>query len=187
MTLLHPHLEPVYENVLRPDPGEADFHQAVFEVLGSLGPMVAKRPDYVDAQRGGSQVRTGATGYGTIHFLDEVLRARGKSFQRKEVVVSGSGDIAAIYVIEKAQQLCGTVIACNDSHGWAPARDHEARPRPLRRNRRGARAPRRLRRGGQHRGVQPRRPRPAGARRHLTGRLTGTLHTGRIQSVVATP
>ncbi|MCR8670605.1 NADP-specific glutamate dehydrogenase [Agrococcus sp. HG114] len=269
MTQLHPHLAPVYENVLHRNPGEAEFHQAVFEVLESLGPVVAKRPDYVDAQIlsriveperqiifrvpwiddagvvqinrgfrvqfnsalgpykgglrfhpsvylgiikflgfeqifknsltglpigggkggsdfdpkgksdmeimrfcqsfmtelrthigqytdvpagdigvggrelgfmfgqykrltnayesgvltgkgitwGGSQVRKEATGYGTIYFLDEVLRARGESFDGKRVVVSGSGNVA-IYAIEKVQHLGGTVVACSDSSGF---------------------------------------------------------------------
>ncbi|WP_413318198.1 NADP-specific glutamate dehydrogenase [Agrococcus sp. 1P02AA] len=50
MTPLHPHLEPVFDDVLRRNPGDAEFHQAVREVFESLGPVVAKRPDYVDAQ-----------------------------------------------------------------------------------------------------------------------------------------
>ncbi|MDR7234098.1 NADP-specific glutamate dehydrogenase [Agrococcus sediminis] len=49
MTQLHPHLAPVYDEVLQRNPGESEFHQAVFEVLESLGPVVTKRPDYVDA------------------------------------------------------------------------------------------------------------------------------------------
>ncbi|TMQ94749.1 NADP-specific glutamate dehydrogenase [Actinomadura soli] len=37
-------LEESYEKVLRRDPGEAEFHQAVHEVLESLGPVLAARP-----------------------------------------------------------------------------------------------------------------------------------------------
>ena len=269
MTQLHPHLAPVYDDVLHRNPGESEFHQAVFEVFESLGPVVAKRPDYVDAQIlsriveperqiifrvpwiddagvvqinrgfrvqfnsalgpykgglrfhpsvylgivkflgfeqifknsltglpigggkggsdfdpkgksdaeimrfcqsfmtelsrhigqytdvpagdigvggrelgymfgqwkrltnnyesgvltgkgltwGGSQVRKEATGYGTIYFLDEVLKSRGESFEGKRVVVSGSGNVA-IYAIEKVHQLGGTVIAVSDSSGY---------------------------------------------------------------------
>ena len=269
MTQLHPHLAPVFDEVLHRNPGESEFHQAVFEVLESLGPVVAKRPDYVDAailrrivepERqiifrvpwvdddsnvqinrgfrvqfnsalgpfkgglrfhpsvylgivkflgfeqifknsltgmpigggkggsdfdpkgksdaevmrfcqsfmtelsshigqytdvpagdigvggrelgylfgqykrltnayesgvltgkgltwGGSQVRKEATGYGTIYFLDEVLRSRGQSFEGKRVLVSGSGNVA-IYAIVKVQQLGGTVVACSDSSGY---------------------------------------------------------------------
>ncbi|SFS08241.1 glutamate dehydrogenase (NADP) [Agrococcus baldri] len=269
LTQLHPHLTPVFEDVLHRNPGESEFHQAVFEVLESLGPVVAKRPDYVDAQIlnriveperqiifrvpwvddqgtvqinrgfrvqfnsalgpykgglrfhpsvylgivkflgfeqifknsltglpigggkggsdfdpkgksdgeimrfcqsfmtelsrhigqytdvpagdigvggrelgymfgqwkrltnnyesgvltgkgltwGGSQVRKEATGYGTVYFLDEVLKERGESFEGKRVVVSGSGNVA-IYAIEKVHQLGGTVIAASDSSGF---------------------------------------------------------------------
>lgn len=66
---------------------------------------------------GGSQVRTEATGYGTVFFADEILRARGDSFDGKRVVVSGSGNVA-VYAIEKVHQLGGTVIACSDSSGF---------------------------------------------------------------------
>ncbi|MDN5762921.1 MAG: NADP-specific glutamate dehydrogenase [Microlunatus sp.] len=71
---------------------------------------------------GGSQVRTEATGYGLVFFTDEVLRARGDSFEGKQVVVSGSGNVA-IYAIEKVHQLGGTVVACSDSAGYVVDRD----------------------------------------------------------------
>ncbi|TFV61057.1 NADP-specific glutamate dehydrogenase [Mycobacterium sp. PS03-16] len=66
---------------------------------------------------GGSLVRTEATGYGTVYFAAEILKARGDSFDGKKVVVSGSGNVA-IYAIEKVHQLGGTVIACSDSGGY---------------------------------------------------------------------
>jgi len=66
---------------------------------------------------GGSQVRTEATGYGTVFFVDEMLRAAGTSFEGKRVVVSGSGNVA-IYAIEKVQDLGGRVVACSDSSGF---------------------------------------------------------------------
>ncbi|UNB54302.1 NADP-specific glutamate dehydrogenase [Mycolicibacterium sp. YH-1] len=66
---------------------------------------------------GGSQVRTEATGYGTVFFIDEILKARGQSFDGKQVIVSGSGNVA-IYAIEKVHQLGGSVIACSDSSGY---------------------------------------------------------------------
>lgn len=46
---LHPRLEPVRETILKRNPGEAEFHQAVDEVLTSLGPVLERRPDYVEA------------------------------------------------------------------------------------------------------------------------------------------
>lgn len=41
-------LAPIYEQVVRRNAGEAEFHQAVREVLESLGRVVAKRPDYLE-------------------------------------------------------------------------------------------------------------------------------------------
>ncbi|GLY65505.1 NADP-specific glutamate dehydrogenase [Amycolatopsis taiwanensis] len=66
---------------------------------------------------GGAQVRKEATGYGCTFFVDQMLRARGESFDGKDVVVSGSGNVA-IYTIEKVQQLGGRVVACSDSSGF---------------------------------------------------------------------
>src|SRR5690625_1342991 len=42
-------LEHAYEEVLRRNPGEVEFHQAVREVFESLGPVLRKNPRYVDA------------------------------------------------------------------------------------------------------------------------------------------
>ncbi len=66
---------------------------------------------------GGSLVRTEATGYGTVFFVDEMLKARKDSFDGKTCVVSGSGNVA-IYATEKVHQLGGKVIACSDSNGY---------------------------------------------------------------------
>lgn len=66
---------------------------------------------------GGSLARTEATGYGTVYFVQEMLKDRGDSFAGKTVVVSGSGNVS-IYAIEKAQELGATVIACSDSNGY---------------------------------------------------------------------
>jgi glutamate dehydrogenase (NADP+) len=66
---------------------------------------------------GGSQVRKEATGYGTVFFVEEMLKAAGETFDGKRVVVSGSGNVA-IYAIEKVVQLGGTVVAFSDSSGY---------------------------------------------------------------------
>jgi glutamate dehydrogenase (NADP+) len=42
-------LEPVFDQVLRRNPGEAEFHQAVREVFDTLGPVIKKNPHYADA------------------------------------------------------------------------------------------------------------------------------------------
>uniref|UniRef100_UPI00384EFFE8 NADP-specific glutamate dehydrogenase n=1 Tax=Aeromicrobium duanguangcaii TaxID=2968086 RepID=UPI00384EFFE8 len=49
MVSLHEKLGKVYDEVLHRNPGETEFHQAVHEVLESLGPVVTKHPAYTDA------------------------------------------------------------------------------------------------------------------------------------------
>lgn len=66
---------------------------------------------------GGSLARTEATGYGTVYFVNEMLKDQGESFEGKTVVVSGSGNVA-IYAIEKATQFGAKVVACSDSNGY---------------------------------------------------------------------
>jgi len=48
MTISHidERLEASYQEVLRRNPGETEFHQAVLEVMGSLGPVLAKYPEF---------------------------------------------------------------------------------------------------------------------------------------------
>src|SRR5690625_1846839 len=65
---------------------------------------------------GGSQVRTEATGYGTVFFVNEMLRARGESFEGKRVVVSGSGNVA-LYAIEKVHEFGGAGVAARECSG----------------------------------------------------------------------
>ena len=48
MTILDDKLEPIFDEVVRRNAGESEFHQAVREVLESLGRVVAKRPDYIE-------------------------------------------------------------------------------------------------------------------------------------------
>ena len=68
-------------------------------------------------QWGGAEVRTEATGYGAVFFLDEMLRVRGDSVEGKTAVVSGSGNVAT-YAIEKVAQLGGRAITASDSSGY---------------------------------------------------------------------
>jgi glutamate dehydrogenase (NADP+) len=48
MTKLDEKLEPIMAEVFRRNAAEPEFHQAVREVLESLGRVIAKRPDYAD-------------------------------------------------------------------------------------------------------------------------------------------
>ncbi len=66
---------------------------------------------------GGALVRTEATGYGATYFLAEMLAARGTSLEGRDVVVSGSGNVA-LFAVEKVQQMGGRVVACSDSGGY---------------------------------------------------------------------
>ncbi|HHV64682.1 MAG TPA: NADP-specific glutamate dehydrogenase [Peptococcaceae bacterium] len=66
---------------------------------------------------GGSLVRTEATGYGLVYFMEEALKDQGKSFKNAKVVISGSGNVA-IFATEKAQQYGAKVLALSDSNGY---------------------------------------------------------------------
>lgn len=66
---------------------------------------------------GGSMTRTEATGYGTVYFVEEMLKDHHLSFNGSTVVVSGSGNVS-IYAMEKAAQLGAKVVACSDSDGY---------------------------------------------------------------------
>ena len=66
---------------------------------------------------GGSLGRTEATGYGTVYFVEEMLKDKGLSFAGSTVVVSGSGNVS-IYAIKKAQEFGAKVVACSDSDGY---------------------------------------------------------------------
>lgn len=39
-------LEPIYQDIVQRNPGEPEFHQAVIEVFGSLGPVLKKHPEF---------------------------------------------------------------------------------------------------------------------------------------------
>lgn len=66
---------------------------------------------------GGSLARTEATGFGLCYFTEAMLKANGKSFNGKTVVISGSGNVA-IYATKKATELGGKVVALSDSNGY---------------------------------------------------------------------
>ncbi|MES5261531.1 NADP-specific glutamate dehydrogenase [Priestia megaterium] len=71
---------------------------------------------------GGSLARKEATGYGTVYFVEEMLKDNNLSFKSSTVVVSGSGNVS-IYAIEKAMQLGAKVVACSDSNGYIYVKD----------------------------------------------------------------
>ena len=66
---------------------------------------------------GGSLVRTEATGYGAVYFLQNMLAVRGEEVAGKTATVSGSGNVA-LYAIEKLVELGATVVTASDSGGF---------------------------------------------------------------------
>jgi len=71
---------------------------------------------------GGSNMRTEATGYGLIYFVNEMLRRVGEQIDGKKVIVSGSGNVA-LHAVEKALQMGATVHAVSDSSGTVYDKD----------------------------------------------------------------
>ena len=71
---------------------------------------------------GGSMVRTEATGYGCVYFVNEMLKTRGESLKGKKCIVSGSGNVAQ-YTAEKVIQLGGSVHTLSDSSGFVYDKD----------------------------------------------------------------
>jgi glutamate dehydrogenase (NADP+) len=77
-----------------------------------VGVLTGKGLDF-----GGSLARTEATGYGCVYFTEEMLKEKGASIKGKNVLVSGSGNVA-IYAHQKATELGAKVVAMSDSNGY---------------------------------------------------------------------
>ncbi|MDP5106158.1 MAG: NADP-specific glutamate dehydrogenase [Polaribacter sp.] len=69
------------------------------------------------ASWGGSLIRPEATGYGNVYFAQNMLMRQGDSFKGKEIVISGSGNVAQ-YAAEKAIELGAIVLTLSDSAGY---------------------------------------------------------------------
>ncbi len=65
---------------------------------------------------GGSRIRTEATGYGTVYFMESMLNRRKASVDGMTCLVSGSGNVAQ-HAVEKINQLGGKAITLSDSGG----------------------------------------------------------------------
>ena len=66
---------------------------------------------------GGSLIRTEATGYGAVYFLENMLKTRKEDLAGKTAVISGSGNVAT-HAAEKIVQLGGKVLTLSDSGGF---------------------------------------------------------------------
>lgn len=68
-------------------------------------------------QFGGSHIRVEATGYGTVYFMEDMLKEKRDSLEGKTCVISGSGNVSQ-YALEKALQLGAKVVTLSDSSGF---------------------------------------------------------------------
>lgn len=66
---------------------------------------------------GGSLVRTEATGFGAVYFMQNMLAMRGDGVRGKTCLVSGSGNVA-LYCIQKLVEYGATVVTASDSSGF---------------------------------------------------------------------
>jgi len=66
---------------------------------------------------GGSKMRTEATGYGAVYYLENMLNHVKDGVEGKRVLVSGSGNVAT-HAAEKVLQLGGKALTLSDSGGF---------------------------------------------------------------------
>lgn len=66
---------------------------------------------------GGSLIRQEATGYGVVYFVEEMLNVKNDSLKGKNVVISGSGNVAQ-FTVEKCIQVGAKVLTMSDSEGF---------------------------------------------------------------------
>jgi glutamate dehydrogenase (NADP+) len=71
---------------------------------------------------GGSLIRPEATGYGTIYFAEEMLKAKDDSIYQKSCLVSGSGNVAQ-YAVENINRIGGKAVTLSDSSGYVYDKD----------------------------------------------------------------
>ncbi len=75
-----------------------------------------------DVGFGGSFIRPEATGYGTVYFIVEMLKTKGKELKGKTVAISGSGNVAQ-YAAEKVIEFGAKVVTVSDSSGFIYDKD----------------------------------------------------------------
>lgn len=66
---------------------------------------------------GGSLIRTEATGYGAVYFLENMLRYHGIGMEGSTAVISGSGNVAQ-HAAEKLIEMGARVVTLSDSSGY---------------------------------------------------------------------
>ena len=76
------------------------------------GVLTGKKTDW-----GGSLIRPEATGYGTVYFVEEMLKTRNESIAGKVATISGSGNVAQ-FACEKLIHLGAKPVTLSDSSGY---------------------------------------------------------------------
>ena len=71
---------------------------------------------------GGSLIRSEATGYGCVYFVQEMLKTRKESIKGKICTISGSGNVAQ-YTAEKLIELGAKPVTLSDSNGFIYDKD----------------------------------------------------------------
>jgi glutamate dehydrogenase/leucine dehydrogenase len=66
---------------------------------------------------GGSAIRAEATGYGTVYFMEDMMRYRDQGIEGKTCLVSGSGNVAQ-FATEKLIQHGAKPVTLSDSSGF---------------------------------------------------------------------
>lgn len=66
---------------------------------------------------GGSLIRPESTGFGTVYFVQNILKDQDSDLKGKRVAISGSGNVA-IYAAYKCLELGAKVITLSDSGGY---------------------------------------------------------------------
>ena len=82
-----------------------------------VGVLTGKGMDF-----GGSPIRTEATGYGAVYFMEAMLRHINQDLEGATCVVSGSGNVAQ-HAIEKILHLKGKPLTASDSSGFIYDKD----------------------------------------------------------------
>jgi glutamate dehydrogenase (NADP+) len=77
-----------------------------------VGVLTGKGLEY-----GGSPIRTEATGYGAVYFMEDMLERRGEAIEGRICLVSGSGNVAQ-HAVEKILHLGGRPVTLSDSDGF---------------------------------------------------------------------
>lgn len=85
--------------------------------LEFIGAFTGTAPSF-----GGSQLRTEATGFGLIYFVEAILAERGGALSGQRVAISGKSNVAT-HAAQKALQQGAEVITLSDTSGALVADD----------------------------------------------------------------